>query len=168
MLMYIGIVFTFVLGLILHETYRWSGRNLLVAFLAPTNESLFEHLKMLLTPYLIWMLVEYVYYGQFMHAFVPAKVLGLWLGMCLIIGLYLAYEWAIGKPTSKSTFIIWPKVLIFAVAVVCAFVVAEFLMTLTFMDSAALEIIFDVVLVSTILVFAAFTIYAPKHWLFQG
>lgn len=170
MLMYIGIVFTFILGLILHETYRWSGRNLLVAFLAPTNESLFEHLKMLLTPYLIWMLVEYVYYGQFMHAFVPAKVLGLWLGMCLIIGLYLAYEWAAGGAgrVSPEAPAVWPKVLIYAVAVVSAFVVAEFLMTLTFMDSAALEIIFDVVLVSTILVFAAFTIYAPKHWLFQG
>lgn len=163
MLMYIGIVFTFVLGLILHETYRWSGRNLLISFLAPTNESLFEHLKMLLTPYLIWTLVEYVYYGQFMHAFIPAKVLGLWLGMFLIIGLYLAYEWAAGGAAGKAggkagasaeAPVVWPKVLIFAVAVVGAFVFSEFLMTLTFLDAAPLEIIFDALLVLTVLLVA--------------
>ena len=162
MLMYIGIVFTLLLGVLLHYTYGWSGKNLLVAFLAPTSESLFEHLKMLLTPYLIWMLVEYVYYGQFMHAFVPAKVIGLWLGLGLVLGLYLLYERLPSKPSVSG------KTLIFAVSAIIAFVVSEFLMTLTFMDSAALEIIFDVALVATVLIFAAFTIYAPKHWLFQA
>jgi len=162
MLMYIGIVFTFILGVLLHYTYGWSGRNLVIAFLAPTNESLFEHLKMLLTPYLIWTLVEYVHYGQFMHAFIPAKVISLYLGFGLILGLYLLYDRFAANPTVGG------KTLIFAIAETCAFVAGEFLMTLTFMDSTALEIIFDVVLVFTVLVFAAFTVYAPKHWLFQA
>ncbi len=162
MLMYIGIVFTFILGVLLHYTYAWSGRNLLIAFLAPTNESLFEHLKMLLTPYLIWTLVEYVHYGQFMHAFIPAKVISLYLGFGLILGLYLLYEQFASNP------VVVGKTLIFAVSVIIAFVVGEFLMTLTFMDSAALEIFFDVVLVVTVLIFAAFTIYPPAGRLFQA
>ncbi len=42
-----GIVFTLIIGTLLHFVFEWSGRNFLVAFIAPTNESVFEHLKLL-------------------------------------------------------------------------------------------------------------------------
>jgi len=161
MLMVGGIILTFLLGFFLHYLYEWSGRSIWVAFIAPTNESLFEHLKILLTPYLLWTLVEYAHYGQFMHAFIPAKVIGLYTGMFLIIFLYLLYAQLVPTPSLTG------KILIFGSAVAASFVIAEFFMTLSFMDSEILELIFDGILVLTVLVFAVFTVYAPHHWLFQ-
>lgn len=162
MFMLFGILFTVVLGVILHYTFEWSGRNLLVAFLAPTNESFFEHLKLLLTPYLLWMLVEYVQYGQYMHAFVPAKVISLYAGMFLMVVLHLAYT-SLSKDPSA-----WGSALVFVISVVAAFILSEFLMTLTLFDSAGMEIFFDAILVLTIMAFAAFTIYPPRFWLFEA
>lgn len=162
MLMYIGILFTFILGILLHYTFEWSGRSLWVAFLAPTSESFFEHLKLLLTPYLLWTLVEYAHYGQFMHAFIPSKVISLYIGMFLLIFLYIFYEWAFGTPS------VWGAILIFGIAVVSAFVIGEFLMTLRFMDNVGLEIFFDGVLVLTVILFAVFTIYPPDKEFFKA
>lgn len=161
MFMLLGMVFTFVLGVLLHFVYQWSGRSLLVAFVAPTNESLFEHLKLLMTPYLLWALAEYTYYGQYMHAFVPAKVIGLWLGFALMIGLHLLYTGLFGRS------IVVIDTGIFGVAVFASFVAAEFTMTLEFFDAAGLELIFDALLVITCMVFAIFTVYPPHHWLFR-
>lgn len=161
MLMYTGIVFSFVFGVLLHYVFEWSGRSLFVAFIAPTNESLFEHLKLLLSPYLIWTLVEYAHYGQFMHAFVPAKVISLYIGMFLMISFYLFYTWL------ADTQAAWMKVLIFGMSVVAAFVSGEFLMTFQFMDRLGLEIFFDAVLVLTVIVFAACSIYPPNKGFFK-
>ena len=111
MYMLFGMVFTFFFGVILHFVYGWSRNSLLVAFIAPTNESLFEHLKLLMTPFLIWAMVEYAYYGQYMHAFVPGKVIGLWLGFILMIGLHLLYSGLLRRR------IVWVDVSIFAVSV---------------------------------------------------
>lgn len=162
MLMLFGIVFAFFFGILLHFVYGWSRSSLLIAFIAPTNESLFEHLKLLMTPYLIWAMVEYAYYGQYMHAFVPAKVIGLWLGFALMIGLHLLYVGLLGRRVVAA------DVGIFAFAVLSAFVAAEFCMTLSVFDSTGLEILFDGFLVATVMTFAVFTVYPPHHWLFRA
>lgn len=161
MFMLFGMVFCFFFGVLLHFVYGWSRNSLLVAFIAPTNESLFEHLKLLMTPFMIWTLVEYAYYGQYMHAFVPGKVLGLWLGFVLMIGLHLLYVGLLGRR------VVAVDVGIFGVAVFSAFVASEFVMTLEYFDSEGLEVLFDGLLVLTAMVFAVFTVYPPHHWLFQ-
>ncbi len=161
MFLLFGMVFTFFFGVLLHFVYDWSRNSLLVAFIAPTNESLFEHLKLLLTPFLLWALVEYAYYGQYMHAFVPGKVIGLWLGFLLMIGLHLLYTRLLGRT------VVAVDVGIFAIAVFAAFVTTEFVMTLVFFDSAGLEVLFDALLVLTFMIFAVFTVYPPHHWLFR-
>ena len=161
MYMLFGMIFTFFLGVLLHFVYEWSGRSIWIAFMAPTNESLFEHLKLLMTPYLLWALVEYAYYGQFMHAFVPGKLVGLWLGLILMVGLHLLYVSMLGR-TAVAV-----DVIIFTIAVLAAFAAAEFCMTLEIFDSAGLEILCDALLVLTVMIFAVFTIYAPHHWLFR-
>lgn len=161
MFMSIGMLFTFILGTLLHFVYGWSNSCVWVAFFAPINESLFEHMKLLLTPYLLWALVEYAYYGQYMHAFIPGKVIGLYIGFTLMVGLHLFYTKMSIHP------VLWADIAIFAFVIFAAFVTAEFVMTLTFFDSENLEIFFDGVLVLTVVLFAMFTVYAPHCWLFQ-
>lgn len=162
MLMYAGIIFTLILGVLLHYIFAWSGRNLWVSFIAPTNESYFEHLKLFFTPYILWTLVEYAHYGQFMHAFIPAKVISLYIGMFLMVFFYWLYTRLISPPSAKGA------TLIFAAAVIAAFVIGEFLMTLTFMDHVGLEIFFDGVLVISVLTMIVLSIYPPQHAFFKS
>lgn len=48
----------FVLSLIWHNLYDWMGSSKLIAWLAPVNESVWEHLKLTLWPMiLVWMIM---------------------------------------------------------------------------------------------------------------
>ncbi len=45
-----SVIFTFILGTLLHFTYELSGGNLVVASFSAINESVWEHLKLLYFP----------------------------------------------------------------------------------------------------------------------
>jgi hypothetical protein len=55
----LGIPVLGVVGCLMHFVYEWSGNSLIVGIFAPTNESLWEHLKMTFLPMLIWWLAGY-------------------------------------------------------------------------------------------------------------
>lgn len=44
----------------LHFAYEWSGENFLVSLVAPVNESIWEHLKMIYWPTLLWWCIGYI------------------------------------------------------------------------------------------------------------
>lgn len=45
-----GIPILFLTGSLLHFAYELSGKNILIALIAPVNESVWEHSKMVLWP----------------------------------------------------------------------------------------------------------------------
>ena len=47
----ITIIFAIILGTLLHFTYKWSNKNMLVGAFSAVNESTWEHLKLLFFPY---------------------------------------------------------------------------------------------------------------------
>lgn len=59
-----GIIFTIVFGSLLHFFYDWSGKNAIVGLFSPINESVFEHLKLLYFPMLLWIVPGYFIYGK--------------------------------------------------------------------------------------------------------
>jgi len=48
----------------MHFVYEWSGNLALVGIFAPTNESVWEHLKMTFWPMLFWWFLGYLYFGK--------------------------------------------------------------------------------------------------------
>jgi hypothetical protein len=50
----IGAVFMMLVGSALHFVYGWSNHNALVGLLAPVNESIWEHAKLVFLPPLLW------------------------------------------------------------------------------------------------------------------
>lgn len=53
----IGIPILFIIGSIFHFIYQWSGNNILIGFISPINESIWEHLKLVLIPMTIYWLI---------------------------------------------------------------------------------------------------------------
>lgn len=92
----IGILFVFILGCFWHFLYAWSGENFLVGLIAPVNESVPEHLKLLFFPFLLFSVFEYFLRGKSKN-FVFIKVLSVLFGMAVIVILFYAYTGLIGK-----------------------------------------------------------------------
>lgn len=57
----IGAIFIFLIGFIIHNLYDWFP-NIFISIISPVNESIFEHIKLIFTSYIIWLIVKYFIY----------------------------------------------------------------------------------------------------------
>lgn len=105
-----GYAFTLATGTLLHFAYRWSGENPAVAVFSAVNESVWEHLKLLFWPVVVFGAVEYFAYGRNYKSFVPVKALSLCLGLVAVIAAHYSYTGVTGKD------IVFLDVLIFVLA----------------------------------------------------
>ena len=95
-LYFIGIVFVFALGCLWHFFYPWSHQNFLVGLVAPVNESVPEHLKLLFFPFLIFSVFEYIKRGKKIRNFIFSKTLSVLFGMAVIVIVFYAYTAVLG------------------------------------------------------------------------
>ncbi len=110
-----GIVICTVLGTFLHFAYELSGKNIIVGIFSAINESIWEHLKLLFYPILIFSVFEYFSFAKDIPYFIPSRVKGLLLGLFFIVSAYYTYSGVIGK---NYDFI---NILIFIVSVIITF-----------------------------------------------
>ena len=96
----IGFIFVSVLGTLFHFAYDFYCQNFLVGIFAATNESTFEHLKLLLYPYLIYSIIEFFILKRtsfaYIDNFVCSKTLGLIGGLISIVILFYTYTGVLG------------------------------------------------------------------------
>ena len=110
-----GFVFTAVVGTLLHFLFDWSGENVVAALFSAVNESIWEHLKLLFYPMLLFAVVEYVAWGKGEPSFWWVKLIGFLLGFSLIVGVYYTYTGALGISSSLV------NIMIFQLAVLAGF-----------------------------------------------
>ena len=92
-----GFFFVSVVGTLLHFLFEWSGEGRLVALIAPVNESIWEHMKLVLWPMAVFALVEYRSIGKEIGRFWCAKLKGLLTALLLIPAIYYLYTGALGQ-----------------------------------------------------------------------
>lgn len=91
-----GFLFTAVSGTALHFLFALSGKTVAAALISPVNESIWEHLKLLYFPMLLFALMEYRYAGRSVPGFWCGKAAGMALGLALIPVLYYTAAGAFG------------------------------------------------------------------------
>jgi len=106
-----GIIFIVFFGTLLHFLYEWTGSNQIVGVFAPVNESVWEHLKLLFWPAVLFYIVEWIFSAKM--NFLPAKAVGLVAGMLIIVAGYYTYTGIAGCHA------LWADILLFVAAVVC-------------------------------------------------
>ena len=109
----IGLFVTLIFGNLLHFVYDWSGKNRIVAAFAATNESTWEHMKLLVIPWVVWSLVEAIALREnrqpvLLGAWVSWRILAkgscigpVWsaVGLLLLLGVWaLAVWWTYDPP----------------------------------------------------------------------
>lgn len=155
-----GMLFTVVIGMLLHNIYAWSDKSLFVAVLAPVNGSVFQQLKLLFTPYMLWTLVEYTHYGQYEKNFIPIKGVALFAGMMMIVLLLNRFITVMCRNNR------WMQVTAFFIAVPTTFC-ADYLLTVHNLSvTPATHLTGSLFLFFTALAMAIFTFYPPDHPLF--
>lgn len=86
-----GMFFTFILGVLLHFTYHWSGGRRCVALFSAANESVWEHQKLIAMPFFLFSAIEYAVYGKTLPNFFAVKLTALLIGILTTIGLFYSY-----------------------------------------------------------------------------
>ncbi|HHV32955.1 DUF6512 family protein [Caproiciproducens sp. LBM24188] len=154
-----GLIFTVVVGTFLHSAYRWSGKNPVIGFFSPVNESVWEHLKLLFVPMVLFSLAEYFVVGKNYPNFAAAKSYGILWGILVILMIHYTYTGIIGKS------IVWADITTFLVAVAAA-TIYSWKMMLAAPVSAESAIFSVILIILFALFFALFTWDPPKIPLF--
>ena len=87
----IGVIFTIILGTILHFTYNWSNKNLLVGSFSAVNESTWEHLKLLFFPMLLTTIIGFFYFSKDILNFLCAKTIGIITAILFTITFFYTF-----------------------------------------------------------------------------
>lgn len=156
-----GIIFTLILGTLLHFTYTWSGENPLVAIFSAVNESTWEHLKLLFTPMFLFTVLEYFAYGNELSNFIPVKFLSILLGMFTIVATFYTYVGIIGINY------LWADIAIFILGTIVAYFFSYKMLQTDCFSSKIANIIGFVGLLSLLICFFVFTFNPPQLPLFQ-
>ena len=147
-----GILFVSVLGTIFHFIYEWSGHNIFVGFFAPTNESIWEHTKLIFFPMLIYSYFERKYIAK------SSVIMGAFWGVWLIISLFYTYSGILG------THFAFADVSIFYISVILSFYIA--FKNMVSCKENRYSAILKILLVIMIFLYIIFTFYPPNIPLF--
>ncbi len=111
-----GIIFTIVIGTLLHFIYELSLENPIAGVFGSVNESTWEHLKLLFWPMFFYTLIGYFIFGKKYENYFTAVLKGIIVGLLTIIIIFYTYTGIIG------TNLLLLDILTFIVGVVFAFI----------------------------------------------
>ena len=110
-----GFFWTAAAGTLLHFAYEWSGESLPAAVLGSVNESVWEHMKLLVMPAFLFTAVQVWRLGESHPNISAVRAVTIPLGALLIPVLYYTYTGALGIQVT------WINIAIFYVATAVLF-----------------------------------------------
>ena len=87
---------TILLGTLLHFTYEWFAKSPIVGAFSAVNESTFEHLKLLITPMVLFGVIGWLRHRHSFENIFPALFFSILIGMLTITAFFYTYTGIIG------------------------------------------------------------------------
>lgn len=156
----IGFIFVSIAGSLSHFVFEWSGYNLAVAAVFPVNESIWEHLKLLFFPYLIWTVIEY-YLLKKEKGLLMSKFIASIIGMASIVIFYYTYTGISGKSIEIL------NILSFFIGVSISFVTDNYLIKLKKFSDSKYNTLAIALFIGTGALFFIYTFVPPFIPLFK-
>ena len=91
-----GFLFTSIIGTFLHFLFDLTGGSVFSALFSAVNESIWEHMKLLFYPMVLFALLECFLWGKKIPSFWCIKFTGILLGLALIPVVYYTYTGILG------------------------------------------------------------------------
>ena len=92
-----GVVVTAILGTILHFLYEWTGESAVAKPFSATDESTWQHMKIMYFPMVIYGAVQWFFFKREYPGFALVKLVGIVVGLSLIPILFYTYNGAFGR-----------------------------------------------------------------------
>ena len=153
-----SVILTFILGTLLHFTYKWSGEDKIVAIFSAVNESTWEHLKLLYFPMLISTIIGYLFIGKQIPNFLCSKIIGILVAIGFTIVFFYTYAGVLGKNVAII------NILSFFIAAILGEFTSYALMVNSFKCK---NNIYAIILIVIFISFMMFTFHTPKIGLFK-
>lgn len=155
----IGIIFVIITGTLAHFLYDWTGNNPIVGLFTPINESVWEHMKLLFFPMLIYSLIMILKFHRKYSCITSALCFGILVGALLIPLFYYTY-----------TFILNKNVFILDIGTFIASIVIAFWLSYKLTLSCRLESYTSLLCIIVCLLFVCFLVFTyrpPNITIFQ-
>lgn len=155
----IGIIFVIITGTLAHFLYDWTGNNPIVGLFTPINESVWEHMKLLFFPMLIYSLIMILKFHRKYSCITSALCFGTLVGALLIPLFYYTY-----------TFILNKNVFILDIGTFIASIVIAFWLSYKLTLSCRLESYTSLLCIIVCLLFVCFLVFTyrpPNITIFQ-
>lgn len=157
----IGILVLFVVGSLFHFLYSLTGECFIVGLFVPTNESIFEHTKMVVLPIFIWWSIFYLFRKKdlFVNAWFTSALIAMISAIIAIPMLFYFYSQAFGI----ESLVIDILILLISLAI------GQILGLHYYRHGKGIEYHFAIVLMIVIIIlFAFFTINPPAFPIFNS
>ena len=156
-----GFILSAAAGTVLHFVYGWLGEVLPVMVLGAVNESVWEHLKLLFWPVLLFSIVEFVAWGYLRRGFVCSRILAACCGMGLILTSFYTYSGILGHS------LVPVDIGLFFAGVALTFGLSTSFLKRNRFDSPLFQILGWVLAAFLSFVFIRFTFFPPQLPLFE-
>lgn len=157
--MFFSFIMVSLIGTLVHFFYGCSNNNLLVGLIAPINESVWEHIKLLFFP----MLITVAILTPKLQAMYPAILSGIlsstFIGCLLIPTLFYTYSGIIGQHIGAIDIAIYYICVLITFFLAYRFTLNEFFIRYTRL--------LQILAVLLVLIFWIFTYFPPELPLFQ-
>ena len=151
-------IFCIILGTLLHFTYEWFNLNKFVGFFSATNESTWEHLKLIFFPMVFSTLIAYYVFGHNISNFICSRSIGIFSAICFIIIFFYTYTGVIGQNFALI------NILSFIIAVIIGEYISYTLITSNFRCKSSFHLF---LLLLLLICFIVFSYYPPRINLFK-
>ncbi len=157
-----GFIFSILAGTVLHFAFEFTGGNTIVGAFTPVNESVWEHLKLLLFPIMIFSVFQFFAGGRQIKNFVSGRIYALLIGMALTVMLFYTYTGLYGNNC------FYADISIFIVSVAAVFWIScVFYKHPDFFKSENSTIVACCIITAVIILFIYFTFNPPMFELFR-
>lgn len=159
----LGIPVLFLVGSLFHFLYQLSGNNFLVGLIAPINESVWEHTKMVVLPIILWWSLFYLSQRERLSFDIDSWFTGLFVSLLVsILAIPVLYYFYIG---AFGVSLLWVDILILLIALA----LGQLLGLHVYQHSLAIDHKKVLLFLGVILLFYFIaTVYPPKIPLFQS
>lgn len=154
-------ILAMIIGTILHFLYAWSGNNNIIASFSATNESVWEHLKLVFFPMLILGIIEYFFVKNITNNYIEAKTIGIFTAISFIVIFFYTYTGILGI----NFFLI--DILTFIISIILGEWVSYKLLMVENQSNITTKILSAIILIFLLLSFIIFTYNPPKVNLFR-
>ena len=156
----ITVIVCIILGILLHFTFEWSGKNKIVGLFSAINESTWEHLKLIFYPMILMGILGYFVIGRKSNNYWLAQAMGIVTAKVFTIIFFYTYTGIIG------TNFAWLNIATFVIAIILGGVVMyKILVSQKYYDAEMVSRIFLIIL---LLSFILYTFNPPQIALFQN